>query len=114
MQILVNFDFPGNIRELENAIEYAIAFTQREEIRKDDLPNYLVEGKRAGVDAPILPILPLREAKSQFEKGVIIAALIEAEGNISEAARLLEVHRQNLQQKIRLLGIDVDSLILRK
>jgi DNA-binding NtrC family response regulator len=114
MQILINFDFPGNIRELENAIEYAIAFTQHEEIGKNDLPNYLLEGKRTGQDARMIPILPLKEAKSQFEKGAIIAALIEAEGNISEAARQLDVHRQNLQQKIRLLGIDLDSLLPRK
>ena len=110
MQILVNFDFPGNIRELENAIEYAIAFTQHEEIGKDDLPGNLTEVKKAGKDTLIMPIVPLKEAKSHFEKGVIISALIEADGNISEAARLLDVHRQNLQQKIKLLGIDLDSL----
>jgi ActR/RegA family two-component response regulator len=39
-----------------------------------------------------------------------MAALIESGGNISEAARLLNIHRQNLQQKIRLLGIDLASV----
>ena len=54
--------------------------------------------------------MPLKDAKHQFEKGLIIATLIETGGNISEAARLLNVHRQNLQQKIRLLGIDPASI----
>jgi ActR/RegA family two-component response regulator len=39
-----------------------------------------------------------------------MAALIESGGNISEASRLLNIHRQNLQQKIRLLGIDLTSV----
>jgi DNA-binding PucR family transcriptional regulator len=39
-----------------------------------------------------------------------MAALIESGGNISEAARLLHIHRQNLQQKVRLLGIDLESV----
>jgi ActR/RegA family two-component response regulator len=39
-----------------------------------------------------------------------MAALIESRGNISEASRLLNIHRQNLQQKIRLLGIDLTSV----
>jgi transcriptional regulator with GAF, ATPase, and Fis domain len=54
--------------------------------------------------------MPLKDAKGQFEKSLIIAALVESGGNISEAARLLNVHRQNLQQKIRLLGIDLASI----
>jgi DNA-binding NtrC family response regulator len=58
--------------------------------------------------------MPLREAKFQFEKEIIVAALIESGGNVSEAARFLKIHRQNLQQKIKLLGIDPDSLLSRK
>jgi DNA-binding NtrC family response regulator len=54
--------------------------------------------------------MPLRDAKHQFERSLIIATLIESGGNISEAARLLSIHRQNLQQKIRLLGIDLSSI----
>ncbi len=110
MQALLNYHFPGNVRELENAIEYAIAFTAGPVVQRDDLPKYILEEKKAGSDAPKLPIMPLKDAKGQFEKSLIIAALVEAGGNISEAARLLNVHRQNLQQKIRLLGIDIGSI----
>ena len=110
MQTVLNYHFPGNVRELENSIEYAIAFTAGPEIGKDDLPKYLLEDRKLSQDAQKIPIMPLKDAKSQFEKSLIIAALVESGGNISEAARLLNVHRQNLQQKIRLLGIDLASI----
>ncbi|MGC1453704.1 MAG: sigma-54 dependent transcriptional regulator [Nitrospirota bacterium] len=110
MQALLNYHFPGNVRELENSIEYAIAFTAGPVVQKDDLPKYILEGKQLSQDAQKIPIMPLKDAKGQFEKSLIIAALIESGGNISEAARMLNVHRQNLQQKIRLLGIDMPSV----
>lgn len=114
MQALIDYHFPGNVRELENAIEYAIAFTSGPLIQREDLPSYILEGKKLIEEARAIPIMPLREAKAQFERSLIIAALIESGGNISEAARLLTIHRQNLQQKIRLLKIDLDALFPQK
>ncbi|HMK44824.1 MAG TPA: sigma-54 dependent transcriptional regulator [Dissulfurispiraceae bacterium] len=111
LQALIDYDFPGNIRELENVVEYAIAFTNSTTIQRDDLPRYIFqrrdEQKKVAAAATTLP---LREAKIQFEKELIMAVLIESGGNISEAARRLNIHRQNLQQKIRLLGIESASL----
>jgi DNA-binding NtrC family response regulator len=110
MQALLAYYYPGNVRELENSVEYAIAFTAGPEIQRDDLPKYILEDRKLDQEARKIPIMPLKDAKGQFEKSLIIAALVESGGNISEAARLLNVHRQNLQQKIRLLGIDLASI----
>jgi DNA-binding NtrC family response regulator len=110
MQSLLHYHFPGNVRELENAVEYAVAFTSGPVIQRDDLPRYILEDKKLSDEARSIPIMPLKDAKAQFEKSLIMAALIESGGNISEASRLLNIHRQNLQQKIRLLGIDLESV----
>ncbi len=110
MESLMNYHFPGNVRELENAIEYSIAFTSGPLIRRGDLPKYILEDKRLSEEAQEIPLMPLKEAKTQFERGLVIAALIKSGGNVSEAARILNIHRQNLQQKIRLLGIDLASI----
>jgi transcriptional regulator with PAS, ATPase and Fis domain len=109
MQALMNYHFPGNVRELENSVEYAIAFTAGPIIQKEDLPKYILEERKLSEEARTIPLMPLKDAKHQFERSIIMAALIESGGNISEAARILQIHRQNLQQKIRLLGIDLTS-----
>ncbi len=114
MQILMSYHFPGNVRELENAIEYAMAFTAGPMIETSDLPKYIIEGKKMSEEARSIPLMPLRDAKIQFERGLITAALIESGGNISEAARILNIHRQNLQQKIRLLGLDLSSIAVER
>ncbi len=110
LQALVNYHFPGNVRELENSIEYAIAFTAGPAIQRDELPKYILEEKKLSEEARTIPLMPLKDAKHQFERSIIMAALIESGGNISEAARLLHIHRQNLQQKIHLLGIDMELI----
>ncbi|MDA8100953.1 MAG: sigma-54 dependent transcriptional regulator [Nitrospiraceae bacterium] len=110
MQALMNYHYPGNIRELENSVEYAIAFTAGPVILREDLPKYTLEEKKLSGEAQKIPLMPLKDAKYQFERSLIMAALIESGGNISEAARILRIHRQNLQQKIRLLDIDLSSV----
>ncbi len=113
MHSVMNYHFPGNVRELENAIEYAIAFSGGPAIEREDLPGYILDEKKPSEEARTIPLMPLREAKAQFERSLVMAALIESGGNISEAARLLNIHRQNLQQKIRLLGIDLATVSIR-
>ena len=57
---------------------------------------------------PAAPALgrPLSEALDEFERGLIAAALAQAQGNIAEAARVLQTDRANLYRRMRRLGLD--------
>ena len=103
----MNYSYPGNVRELENAIEYAIAFAHGNEITSDDLPKS-IRGREETV--PKIHLKPLKAARVEFERSFVIAALKECNGNISKTARLLDIHRQSLQQKIKELSIHLDTV----
>jgi len=97
LDILMNYSFPGNVRELENIIERAIAFTNSTEITVKDLPAYLLKNS----NLKKIHQGSLRQAVSTFEKELIWSALQKSKGNISKAADLLGIHRQQLQRKLK-------------
>ena len=105
LEALMNHDYPGNVRELENAIEYAVAFARGSEITQNDLPANF-----RGAIPPTVHLKPLKAARLEFERSLVAAALQECGGNVSRTARLLDMHRQSLQQKIKELGINTDDL----
>jgi DNA-binding NtrC family response regulator len=97
LDALMSYSFPGNVRELENIIERAIAFTNSVEITIKDLPAYLLKTQHSKKT----PHGNLREAVDNFEKELIWSALQKSRGNISKAAELLGIHRQQLQRKLK-------------
>ncbi len=101
MNVLMNYSFRGNVRELENIIERAISFTNSPEILPADLPSYLLQSA-----SPKRKAIPwLKEQLASVEKELIWSALQESRGNISKAAASLGIRRQQLQRKIRNLKI---------
>ncbi len=105
LDLLMSYDYPGNVRELENAIEYAVAFTKGDEITGQSLPVPFRKTTTHKMD-----LKPLKAARCEFERSLVKAALQECQGNISKTARLLDIHRQSLQQKIKELGIKSEEL----
>jgi DNA-binding NtrC family response regulator len=103
LDALINHNYPGNVRELENAVEYAVAFSRGNEITSADLPKSI---KTSGDNMPKILLKPMKAARCEFERNFVLAALKECGGNISKTARLLDMHRQSLQQKIKELKID--------
>ena len=97
MEMLVDYAWPGNVRELENAIERAVVLQQGEEIGPDDLPI-----KKPAPAAPAADSLSLAEVEKRHVQGV----LWQMGGNISKAARALEIDRVTLYNKIRKYGLN--------
>ncbi len=98
MGLLRRYSFPGNVRELENAIEHAFVMCHEEDIRPAHLPQNIVDGSINGYG--ITPI-----AKS--EKKIIQEALQRNMGNKTKTADELGVHRSTLWRKIKMYGIDI-------
>jgi PAS domain S-box-containing protein len=101
MAILRRYAWPGNIRELENAIEHAFVVCQEEIIRPEHLPERVVNGACQQGKSPIqLDDAPL--------EAVIREALLRNHGDKSKTARELGMHRTTLWRKMRQYGIELE------
>jgi Nif-specific regulatory protein len=98
---LVRYDWPGNVRELENAIERAVVLGSTELILAEDLPEAILEETAAAGE----PVNALAEGIRQAKKVLIERAIEQANGNYTEAAKLLGVHANHLFRLIRTLNL---------
>jgi len=102
---LMKFDYPGNVRELENLIERAVVFCRSEYIDKSDLPEQLqIIGSDSILDATRLDE-GYEEKMQAFEKRMIEEALKRSQGNQSAAARLLGITERHLRSRLERLGM---------
>jgi transcriptional regulator with GAF, ATPase, and Fis domain len=100
---LAQHEWPGNIRELRNLLERVAYLSQSERVEADDLAII----QRASKDqANPYGELTLTEATDAFQRHHIQHAIERAKGNVSEAAKLLGLHRPNLYRKMKLLGME--------
>jgi two-component system NtrC family response regulator len=90
--------WPGNVRELENRIQRAVILTQDAYLRAEDLEL----AERESTEAP----RSLHDAREEAERGVIIDALTRNAGNITRAARDIDVSRPTFHDLLRKHGID--------
>jgi Nif-specific regulatory protein len=98
--LLTNYNFPGNVRELENAIERAVVLGNSALVLPEDLPESILESSSAE-----LPVMEYQKAVNEMKKGLILKTLEQTGGNYAEAARLLGLHPANLHRLIRTLDI---------
>ncbi|MFQ5830476.1 MAG: sigma-54-dependent transcriptional regulator [Candidatus Methylomirabilia bacterium] len=99
LPVLLEYPWPGNVRELENIIERSVALATGPVIRLKDLPLDLALPEH-GVGGTDEVAVPLKEAREQFERQYILRTLERVDGNLSEAARRLGVHRNTLFVKL--------------
>ncbi|MDM5331369.1 sigma 54-interacting transcriptional regulator [Neobacillus sp. CF12] len=91
--------WPGNVRELKHCIEYMMNVCEGEFLRMDDLP--IMMKQQAAPSEKVDKDLSLRKNMEVLEKQLIDKALNLTDGNINQAAKLLEIPRQTLQYKIK-------------
>jgi transcriptional regulator with PAS, ATPase and Fis domain len=94
------YNWPGNIRELENVIERLMIISKGNLITKADLPREF--SLKSGLNAQVKP---LREALFNFKKDMIEQALAEASGKKAKAAELLGLPRSNFSRLLKNLDL---------
>jgi two-component system response regulator AtoC len=116
-ELLAQYPWPGNIRELENVIERSVLFCDTSKLHAADLPHE-VRGISAMANVP-LPEADLQAAlagegglkghvkvaMSRLEKELVSRALKQTNANVTHAARLLKISRKGLQLKMKELGL---------
>jgi two-component system nitrogen regulation response regulator NtrX len=102
MDRLTRYAWPGNVRELRNVVEQAAVLAPGDAIDADDLSL----GGRAGAKAPAVTFAEAkRQAIEDFERAFLAEALRKNDGNVSRTADAIDLARQNLQIKLKELGL---------
>lgn len=103
--LMMGYGWPGNIRELENAIQRMMVTAAGELLDVQDLPPEL-RGTQAGVQMRTKDLKGVaRWSAGIAEKSAILDALVEAQWNVTQTARSLRVSRATLQSKMKLYGL---------
>ncbi len=104
LEILMQHNYPGNVRELENIIEHAFVLCSEHLIQRNHLPTELFAASTNNDQAPYQRTLENAEAE------LIIKTLREHNWNRQSAARALNIHKTTLFRKIKRLGIELPDV----
>jgi transcriptional regulator with PAS, ATPase and Fis domain len=114
LEILQEYAWPGNIRELENMMERMILFSDGPLVQAKDLPEPLKETDTVKIPLPVLAAAQgadasmkdiVKQAAAGLERDLIGKALEETGGNVTQAAKKLKISRKSLQVKMKELGL---------
>jgi DNA-binding NtrC family response regulator len=104
LDVLTSYDYPGNVRELQNIVERLVVIKKKGFVSIEDLPEKLYTGKPDEVEMDVLR--GYDTLVSDFEKALILKALNQTKGVKSQAARVLQMNRTTLIEKMKRLGLE--------
>lgn len=106
IKALLDYRYPGNVRELQNIVERMVVLKRNGYIDLEDLPEKLYNTESEGEKIPLNMEKGYDTLVSEFEKTLIMKALQETQGVKSKAAQVLNINRTTLIEKMKRLGID--------
>jgi Nif-specific regulatory protein len=102
IDMLIDYHWPGNVRELENCIERAVLLCEEGVVHSYNLPPTLQTGTESGT----IPTHSLEEAVSKLEKEMLVDALKNTRGNVSQAADMLKTTVRKFAYKAKRYSVD--------
>jgi two-component system response regulator HydG len=103
LDLFIRYDWPGNIRELENCIERSVIMARGEIVAPADLPPQIQALAQEKQDQNIS--FPVGISLAEVEKALILKTLEDTGGNRSRAAEILGINRRTLQIKLKEYGV---------
>jgi len=114
---LLNYSWPGNVRELEHIIESSMSMASEEDeiLRLHHVPRYTLNrlirtAEPERVETAVLKGAGLSNYLRNMERQVIAKAMQDHNNNVTQAAKTLGIKRQNLQMRLKKLGVDKNSI----
>ena len=112
-QALLRYDWPGNIRELENLIERISVLVDAPTIELSDLPDYIINNSCDNIYTSVSSVFDsgvgFNQAVDQYQRSLILHALDETKWVKARAAALLKMNRTTLVEKIKKMKIEQQS-----
>jgi len=108
MELFMDYPWPGNIRELKNAMEYAFVTTEGHSIQLDNLPKKISSQQKSS-PSPVLALTARDNLPN--EKLQLINALKQTNGNQTKAAKILDINRVTVWNRMKKYGIDLKKVL---
>ena len=114
LTMLLNYQYPGNVRELQNIIERAVALGNGNELTPQHLSSYLdeqIQVKRSAIDLDIPPDgIDLEKVIEEIERALLLKALDRTKGIKKKAAELLRINFRSMRYRLEKYGLDHDGI----